>query len=212
MENQIYLGAQKDKIFISRLSIDINAYRDAGLNYRFDKTLIFVGALTQIKGLDLLLEALKQVKDKDWKLLIAGEGHDRQKLLDKAKALGLYDKTEFLGFKDPQSLKELYEKSSIFILPSREDCFGLVTLEAMCCSLPVICSKYAGGGYNLIEEGKTGYMIDPYDTISFANKIDELLCDEEKCREMSKAGKEKSLEFDFKITADGYIRAIESVL
>ncbi|MCR5107268.1 MAG: glycosyltransferase, partial [Lachnospiraceae bacterium] len=185
---------------------------DAGLDYRFDKTLLFVGTLIERKGLDLLLEALSLVKDRDWRLLIAGDGHDRQKLIDKAEALGLSDKAEFLGFKDPERLKELYEKSSIFILPSREDCFGLVTLEAMCCALPVICSKYADGGYDLIEDGKTGYIIDTYDTAGFAKKIDELLSDEKKCRQMSKAGKQKSLEFDFKITAEGYIKAIESAM
>lgn len=74
-----------------------------------------------------------------------------------------------------EPLRELYHNADVFILPTREDCFGLVILEAMCASLPVISSKYADGAFDLVAEGENGYIVDPEDTHAFAEKIDQIL-------------------------------------
>nr|MCR4923004.1 glycosyltransferase family 4 protein [Lachnospiraceae bacterium] len=210
-ENQILLGAREDKIFISELSIDLNNYAKAGLDRTQNNNLIFVGTLIERKGLDLLFDALNLIQDTDWRLFIAGEGHDRDKLVHYAKELSLEDRVEFKGFVAGKELIRLYENSSIFILPTREDCFGLVILEAMCCGLPVISSKYADGAYDLIEEGENGYIIDPCDPVTFSEKIKKLLNDKELCRKMGKRSREKTGEFDFSITGKAYIDAINSV-
>lgn len=58
-----------------------------------------------------------------------------------------------------QELLEEYQKAQIFVLPTREDCFGLVLLEALCAEVPIISSKYADGAYDVIDEGKNAICI-----------------------------------------------------
>ncbi|HAG69382.1 MAG TPA: hypothetical protein DCL38_05355 [Lachnospiraceae bacterium] len=211
-ENQIYLGADEGRIHISELAVDISRYEGSGKEYREDGPLLFVGSLIKRKGLDLLLDALSLIKDRSFKLEVVGKGPDEEELKALCRELKLEDRVTFRGFVDEAALTELYEKSSLFILPTREDCFGLVTLEAMCCALPVITSKYADGSYDLVEDGKTGRITDPYDKEGFAAVIAELMDDPGKRREMGAAGKKKSAEYSFENTASGFIEALDSCL
>lgn len=74
---------------------------------------------------------------------------------------------EFLGYQEGEPLQKLYRTADAFVLPTREDCFGLVLLEAMCASLPIISSKYADGARDLVSDGENGYIIDPEDVDGF---------------------------------------------
>ena len=107
-------------------------------------------------------------------------------------------------------MRDLYAESSLFILPTREDCFGLVTLEAMCAGLPVIISKYADGAYDLIEDGVTGFIVDPYDEKQFSETIETLMNNPVKAAEMGKAGLERSKEFSFEKVSKGFIEAVHA--
>ena len=111
-----------------------------------------MGSLIQRKGLDLLFPALAQTRE-DICLMIVGEGQEKEALMEQAKKLGITSRIRFLGYVEGEPLRELYHNADVFILPTREDCFGLVILEAMCASLPVIPSKYADGAFDLVQEG-----------------------------------------------------------
>lgn len=211
-ENQIYLGADPKKIFISELAIDIRRYSKAGNNYRHNNVLVAVGGLIERKGLDLLLNALALIKNEQWELHLVGEGPEKGKLEEQAAELGISDKVKFKGFMSGEDLTAEYENSGIFVFPTREDCFGLVTLEAMCCGLPVVASKYADSSYDLIEEGRTGFIVDPYNSKEFSEKILKLLSDEELAGKMSRAGKTKSYEFGFEKTSVGFMNAVRTVV
>lgn len=80
---------------------------------------------------------------------------------------------EFLGYQEGEPLQKLYRTADAFVLPTREDCFGLVLLEAMCASLPIISSKYADGARDLVSDGENGYIIDPEDVDGFAEAIEK---------------------------------------
>ena len=178
-DNQIYLGADPAKIHISLLTVDINRYTSTGTEKSKAEPfeILCVGSLIQRKGLDLLFNALAIIKEKDWTLTIAGDGPEKDALTQQAQTLGIADRITFTGFIEGEALHKLYERSSLFILPTREDCFGLVTLEAMCAGLPVISSKYADGAYDLIEEGTTGFIVDPYDSGQLSEAITTLIND-----------------------------------
>lgn len=107
------------------------------------KKLLYVGSLIGRKGLDLLIPALAQT-DSDITLTIVGEGSEEDALKKQAKDCQVQERIRWLGFLEGEALKDCYRQSDVFILPTREDCYGLVILEAMCASLPVIASKYAG--------------------------------------------------------------------
>ena len=105
-----------------------------------------------------------------------------------------------------------YADSDLFVLPTREDCFALVTLEAICSGLPIICSKYADGAYDLIEEGESGFIVDPYDEEDFAKCIENVLSNKELCRKMQEKSKNVIEKFRFANIAKGYIDAIEECI
>lgn len=209
-QTQIAYGADEKKCFISCLTVDINKYLREKTDYS-GRQLLYVGSLIQRKGLDLLLPALAETSE-DIRLVLVGEGQEKDALLQQAKELGIEERIEFRGYVEGEPLRELYNSSDIFVLPTREDCFGLVILEAMCASLPVISSKYADGAFDLIEEGKNGYIVDPENTKEFATAIEQAFADEEKLAQMGKHSYEKAHEFAFDKVAKGCIEALEYVL
>ena len=170
-----------------------------------------MGSLIQRKGLDLLLPALAKTGD-DIRLVIVGEGQEKELLMRQAAELGISSRIEFKGYLEGEPLQELYGSSDIFILPTREDCFGLVILEAMCASLPVISSKYADGAFDLIEEGENGCIIDPDDTDAFAAAITAMFADEGRLAVMGRRSYEKAHKFAFSEVAKGAIEALRFVM
>lgn len=206
-EAQMAYGANQKKCFISSLTVDIDQYLIEGKN-REGKRLLLVGSLIQRKGIDLLLKALVHV-EQVYELHIVGEGPEREALKTQIDALQLGKKVRFHGFQQGDTLREIYAESDIFILPTREDCFGLVILEAMCAGLPVISSKYADGAYDLVIEGETGYIIDPNQSEQFAAVISQLLGDKERMKTMGIAGKKHAEAFRFEKVIQGFAEAIE---
>ena len=174
-EAQIAYGADEKKCFISYLTVDIQKY----LYEKPQKTtqneglqLLYVGSLIQRKGLDLLLPALAKTPQ-NIRLWIVGEGQEKDLLQKQCTELKISDRVEFLGYQEGEPLQKLYRTADAFVLPTREDCFGLVLLEAMCASLPIISSKYADGARDLVSDGENGYIIDPEDVDGFAEAIEK---------------------------------------
>lgn len=208
-EAQIAYGADPAKCFLSYLTVDINKYLAKKDSYEA-RQMIYVGSLIQRKGLDLLMPALAKT-DEDIRLIIVGEGQEKQALEEQITKLGITDRVEFKGFVEGEALRELYKNSDVFIIPTREDCFGLVILEAMCASLPVISSKYADGARDLIADGENGYIVDPEDTEGFANTIERILS-EGKLAKMGACSYERAQEFSFAHVAKGCIEALKFAL
>lgn len=209
MEAQVAYGANPDKCFLSYLTVDIKKYLAEKESYDA-KQLIYVGSLIQRKGLDLLLPALAKTSP-DIRLVIVGEGQEEALLKEQIAKLGLIDRVTFLGYVEGEPLRELYKNSDVFILPTREDCFGLVILEAMCASLPVISSKYADGAKDLVTEGENGYIIDPEDTEGLAAAIERIFA-EGRLEQMGQASYKKAQAFSFEEVAKGCIAALRYVL
>lgn len=207
---QIAYGAPSDKCFISYLTVDINKYLTEKQNYG-SRRMIYVGSLIQRKGLDLLLNAMPKT-DEDIKLVIVGTGREKEELEKQAGQLSISGRIEYRGFLEGEALKKCYEECDIFVLPTREDCYGLVILESMCASLPVISSKYADGAADLITPGVNGYIVNPENADEFADIINQTFADNEKLRKMGKASYDMAQEFSFQNVAVGYLEAIDSVL
>lgn len=208
-EAQLFYGAAPDSCFISFLTVDLEKYKV--VEAKRDNGRIFcVGSLIKRKGIDLLFKALQGI-EKEYTLALAGSGPEVENLKNLVKDLGIEKRVEFLGYLSEREIKEEYAKSSIFVLPTREDCFGLVILEAMCAGLPVISSKFADGAYDLIEEGKNGYIIDPYQTDKFQEYIQILLDAPEKCKKMGQMSYERLKLFRFEQVSKGIWEAFAYV-
>lgn len=115
-----------------------------------DKTeLLFVGGLDKahyFKGIDLLLEALSFLREKDWALTIIGDGDLRSSYERKAYELALDKKVSFKGKLSDPDLIRAYQDSDLLILPSinNNEAFGIVLIEALACGTPVLSSDLPG--------------------------------------------------------------------
>lgn len=207
-EKLLAWGMDKEKIFVSLLTIDIDSICTLK-HIPEEGRLLYVGSLIKRKGLDLLFKALEYVEH-DYTLRIVGNGSKYQinELSNLAIKSGIQNKVEFCGFKQGDELREEYKRAQIFILPTREDCFGLVLLEALCASVPIISSKYADGAYDIIINGENGVIVDPYDSQSFGKVIENVLDGKIQLNGMKKDLVEK---FSFPNVTVAYVNAINYV-
>lgn len=208
-EAQIFYGANPNSCFVSFLTVDLEKYKVESLE-REKGRILCVGSLIKRKGIDLLFSALQGV-EVEYTLVLVGNGVEEQNLKKLTRELEIDNKVEFLGYLSREQLKREYAKSSIFVLPTREDCFALVILEAMCAGLPVVSSKFADGAYDLIEEGKNGYIIDPYQTEKFQKCIQSLLNNPKQAKRMGQASEEKLAQFRFEEVSKGFWEAFSYV-
>ena len=169
--------------------------------------LLYVGSLIERKGVDLLLDALKQVHS-DWELHIVGNGPQKSVLQNKAEEYGIADRIVWCGFREGEALLQEYAEASLFILPTREDCYGLVLVEALATGIPIVSSKYADGAYDTVQDGINGCIINPYDAESFSAAIDECLKDEYKER----AEQMDVSPFLLEHTVQGFVDAFETAM
>jgi len=206
-EAQVFYGADEKKCHISYLTVDVEKYIQKPQGQGNGK-ILYVGSLIERKGVDLLFQALVKLNC-EYSLYLAGDGIEKNNLQKLARELKIDDKIHFLGQLNREELLKHYADSDLFVLPTREDCFALVILEAICAGLPIVCSKYADGAYDLIEEGKNGFVADPENTELFAASIEKILLNKELREMMQKQSAEIVDKFRFFNVARGYMEAVE---
>lgn len=124
---------------------------------------LFVGNLIPRKGVHLLLEAcvlLQQQGYRNYTLLVVGDGSQRAELEAFSQQHNLTDCVNWIGRVDYGKLGAYFCNADVFVLPTLEDTWGLVVLEAMALGKPVLCSKWAGAS-EMVLEGENGYLFEP---------------------------------------------------
>jgi len=176
-----------------------------------DKTIVLtIGQFIHRKGFDILLKAWKEVQG-DAHLLIVGGGEKLEEYEAYIKENQM-DNVSIVGFLDKKTVFEYYRASDVFVLPTREDVWGLVVNEAMACGIPVISSDMCVAGRELIEEDVNGYIVPVEDSKALAKAILTLICDSEKCVEMGKNNIKKMQGNVMKSIVDRHIEAIDVFL
>lgn len=128
-------------------------------------TLVSVGRLSQKKGFYLLIDAVSALKGKKYKLLIIGDGEEKNNLLKQINTAGLQDHVFLLGLKNRTEISDLLNRSDAFVLASHTETFGVVYIEAMAVGLPVIATA-CGGPEDFVTQ-ENGILISP-------NNVNEL--------------------------------------
>lgn len=136
--------------------------------------ILFVGCFRYYKGLEFVISAMKEVKAK---LLLIGSGPEEKKLRSIVSCNNMGKKVHFLGELPDEEVNEYYKACDIFVLPSnlRSEAFGLVQLEAMCCSKPVISTELGTGTSFVNQDGQTGIVVQPNNISSLAKAINFLI-------------------------------------
>lgn len=145
--------------------------------------IFFTGRLVYYKGVDVLINAFRKV-NYNCELFIAGTGVLEKQLKEKVCKYNMDDRVHFLGFLPEEQLKQAYADCDIFVLPSveRSEAFGIVQLEAMVYSKPVINTSLPSGVPYVSVHGKTGLTVQPKNSRQLAKAI-ETLCRNKTLRE-----------------------------
>lgn len=152
-----------------------------------------MSASERYKGHDALLEAWPDVlaRHPGAVLAIAGDGDDRPRLEAKARSLSIEPSVTFTGRISDDALADLYARCRFFVMPSRDEGFGLVFLEAMRAGKP--CIGGAGAAAEIIEDGVTGLVVNPGSRDALLTAMLRLYGDEALCARLGTAGRERFL-------------------
>jgi len=206
-----------------RLTID-DFKRKLGIG-EDEKVVITVSRLVKKNGVEDLIEAISQLSPPrrdpvhykynkvagqitnyklPVKLLICGDGEERQKLEVRSKKLGISDKVKFMGFIAPAELPKYYAIADVFCRPSLSEGLGNVFLEAMAAGVPVIATP-VGGIPDFLKNGETGLFCHVRNPESIAEKIKWILDEknkEEVARVVANAREMVGRKYDWEIIAE----------
>ena len=151
----------------------------------------------------------KIIKEIPAKLIMVGEGPDKEKAMDYCAKQGIADSVKFIG--KSNQVFEVLCYSDLFILPSETESFGLAALEAMMMKVPVISSN-TGGLSEVNVEGKTGFLFDVGDIDGMAKKSIELLNNEDLLEQFKTNAQNEARKFDLNQIVDRYIAIYQDAL
>ncbi len=195
----------KNKILELAFSVDLKKFRvqekDTQLIQKYDlknkKILLFVGGLDKahyFKGVNLLIKALTKL-DKQYSLLIIGEGNLKNNYQQLVKKLNLNKRVVFINRVDNQDLIKYYNLADCLILPSinQGEAFGIVQIEAMACATPVIVSNLPGVR-KVPQNNKTGFTFETQNINDLIKKIETLFADNTRYKTFSQNARRRVIE------------------
>jgi N-acetyl-alpha-D-glucosaminyl L-malate synthase BshA len=175
-----------------------------------ERIIVHTSNFRPVKRVQDVLEVFRQINRQiPSKLLLIGDGPDRQNLEIQCRELGLCDEIRFLG--KLEAVEEILAIADLFLLPSEHESFGLSALEAMACEVPVISSN-AGGLCEVNVHGVTGYTADPGDTGAMAQYALQLLADEERLAQFRQAARLQAQAFSLEAILPTYEALYRRVL
>jgi phosphatidyl-myo-inositol dimannoside synthase len=224
-------GVAPDRIEVVYLGCDAHHFRPLPAKIELrqkllrdrctDRVILTVGNLVPRKGHDMVIRALPRLRETipDVTYLIVGEGPNRSQLEVVAEAVGLRDRVIFAGKIPDPELPEIYALSDVFAMPSREhleNCnvegFGLVFLEANACGKAVVGGR-SGGIPDAIEDGVTGFLVNPNDPDDVAGAIARILTDKDLASRMGAQGRARVVNnFTWQTTGARVQEILESVV
>jgi D-inositol-3-phosphate glycosyltransferase len=155
--------------------------------------LLFVGRIQPLKGPDVAVRALAELRRRDALLLIVGgasglEGGEEMELLQSLiTELGVEGQVRFIEPQPHHILSTYYRAADVVLVPSRSESFGLVALEASACGIPVVASG-VGGLLTLVDHGSTGFLVPERDPGLYAQCIGEILDHPQQAAQMGQRG------------------------
>ncbi len=176
-----------------------------------EKRLISVGRLSSEKGyIDLLkMYTLILKKHPDWHLDIIGDGEERDRLVSYIKRHDLDKNITLHGFRDKAYIDRMLNKSSIYLMTSYTESFGIVLIEAMSHGLPCIAFSSAEGAREIIKSGKNGYLIKNRSYKAFIKKVDDLIKDIDTRRSIGKESKKSVLKYTTDVVEKKWLKLLE---
>ncbi|NBD32733.1 MAG: glycosyltransferase [Cyanobacteria bacterium] len=217
--NKIGVKFPPEKTFVTPNPINIEAiinYSQAEsehpwLQHKKHPVIISVGRLAKQKNFSLLFAAFQIVKQTvDAKLIVLGEGKERAQLERSIHQFGIEKSVSLAGFSaNPWASMA---KADLFVLSSDEESFGLVIVEAMACSLPVIATDAIGGGpKTILDGGKYGKLVATNNAQVLAKAMVEILTNSHLKNRLIAAGKERCQIYKPRVIAQQWLAFLEQL-
>lgn len=210
-----HYGATKNKIFeypfssVKQSEVEEPASAEERTLFRKElcitekKVVLFVGQYIPRKGIDILLDIARRLEELDAGLyLVGGEPDNELKtIVNDYNLKGVH----FVPFKTKKELKPYYRAADVFSLPTREDIWGLVINEAMSKGVPVVSTNRCVAALTMVDQGKSGYIVDVDDSDQLFEKIADLLNDSEKRSEFAQKAYETAQKYTIEEMAKRHI-------
>lgn len=161
-----------------------------------EKMVVSVGELDKNKNHITVIRALAKLGRKDWKYVICGVGPNKDILMQEAERLELKEHVILAGYRS--DIPDILNAADLFVFPSFHEGMPVSVLEAMACSLPVVCSSIRGN-VDVVKDGENGYLFKPSDSDTLSRKM-ALLMDNEVLRQQMGA-KNKEIVKNFSLEA-----------
>lgn len=213
-----YLCRMADKCVVIPLGIDLEPFNHvdheqvANIRRRYGTPLLlFVGRLRYYKGLDTLIEAMRDIEAR---LLVVGSGPLEAEWRSSTERCGVADRVVFLGQIPDEVLSAYYAAADLFVLPAshRSEAFGAVLLEAMAAGVPVISTELGTGTSFVNVHGETGLVVPPRDPQALKRAIGRLLEDEALRRRLGEKAQVRAQTFSKETMVEAVIRLYKDLL
>jgi glycosyltransferase involved in cell wall biosynthesis len=159
-----------------------------------------VGRLVPQKGFDVLVDAVGRLAGTErtfnWDLIIAGDGPERERLSARVRRLGISDRVRLVGQANRDEVVDLFHHASLFVLPSRREPFGIVSLEAMAAGVPVVATD-VGGVAEVVHDGVNGCLVPHGDVTALAEAIRRMWSDRPLRIALASRGRKRATELDW---------------
>ncbi len=154
--------------------------------------LMHVSNFRPVKNIASVIRVFSRVRaDTDARLVLVGDGPERLPAEKLCAQLGVQDDVMFLG--NQECIEGILPLADVLLLPSEQESFGLVCLEAMSCGVPVIATN-VGGTKEVVQQGQTGFLHDPFDVEGMAASALGLVNDQARRRSMGQLGRKTAVE------------------
>lgn len=221
----LHYGADPDRVLVSLMPLDVRRIHRSVVEHRAGPefaahrsryrgpVLLSIGQLVPRKGYAQLFAIYEQVLayGHEPTLLVVGDGPDRTRFEQSAREKG-WRRVHFVGFVQHEDLPFYLALADVFLFHTLYDPFGLVLSEAMAAELPVVSSIHAVSTHDLIEEGVTGFRMDPTHTMESADTVHRVLTlSPEQRAAIGQAAYRRVLECDVETAAEKTVRFLESL-
>lgn len=176
-----------------------------------EKNIISVGRLSSEKGFFDLIDVFKSVNQKypEWCLNIVGDGVEKEKIQNKINQFMLQDNIKLHGYQSKDYINQLLSKSSIYVMTSYTESFGIVLLEAFSYGIPAIAFDSANGPTEIISNNWDGYLVSNRDKEQMAKRICELINNQNRRIIMGNNALKKSHEYNISKIKEKWVEIID---
>lgn len=176
-----------------------------------EKRLICIGRLSEEKGhMDLLkIFTVLSKKFSDWKLDIIGDGNEREKLENFIKKHDLSESVVLHGYRNKDYIDKMLQKSSIYVMTSYTESFGIVLIEAMSHGIPCVAFDSAEGALELIDSGVNGFLIKHRSFQAMIKKLGDLMDQRETRLKLGEAARKSAKKYTADVVRKEWIELLE---